>query len=81
MPHVIIRGNNGRRHEVDFEDAEITIEVFANEQNVEIAIEARDEDRPWQKHRFALVNLPRSAFDKAMADAARKCPSSIKAVE
>ena len=81
MPHVIIRGNNGRRHEVDFEDADITVEVFANEQNVEIAIEARDEDRPWQKNRFVLVNLPRSAFDNAMADAARKCPSSIKAVE
>jgi hypothetical protein len=23
MAHVIIRGNNGRRHEVDFENAEI----------------------------------------------------------
>jgi hypothetical protein len=81
MTHVIIRGNNGRRHEVDFEDAEVTVEVFVNEQNVELVIEALDEDRPWRKKRFALVNLPRSDFDKAMADAARKRTSSIKAVE
>ena len=55
MPHVIIRGSNGRRHEVDFEDAEITVEVFANNQNVELVIEALDEGRPWQKKRFALT--------------------------
>jgi hypothetical protein len=29
MPHAIVIGANGRRHEVDFEDAEVTIEVFA----------------------------------------------------
>ena len=81
MPHVIIRGNNGRRHEVDFEKAEITVEIFANGQNVELVIEALDEDRPWQKKRFALVNLPRSEFDKAMANLARKGSSTIKAVE
>lgn len=81
MPHVIIRGNNGRRHEVDFEEAEITVEVFANDQNVELVIEAVDEDRPLQKKRFALVSLPRSEFDKAMADLARKHISAIKAVE
>lgn len=81
MPHVIIRGNNGRRHEVDFEEAEITVEVFANDQNVELVIEALDEGRPWQKKRFALVSLPRSEFDKAMADLARKQSSSFKVVE
>ena len=81
MAHVIIRGDNGRRHEVDFEDAELTVEIFINEQNVELAIEALDEGRPWQKKRFALVNLPRSEFDKAMANTARKRTSSIKAVE
>ena len=81
MTHVIIRGNNGRRHEVDFENAEITVEVFANDQNVELVIEALDEDRPWQKKRFALVSLPRSEFDKAMAELARKHSSAIKVVE
>lgn len=81
MTHVIIRGNNGRRHEVDFEDAEITVEVFANEANVELVIEAVDEDRSSQKKRFALVNLPRSELDKAMAHLARNRNSPIKAVE
>jgi hypothetical protein len=81
LAHVIIRGDNGRRHEVDFEDAELTVEIFIDEQNVGLTIEALDEDRPWQKKRFALVNLPRSEFDKAMANTARKRTSSIKAVE
>ncbi|MCR9140603.1 MAG: hypothetical protein NXI27_31980 [Alphaproteobacteria bacterium] len=81
MTHVIIRGNNGRRHEVDFEDAEVTVEVFVNERCVELVIEALDEDRPLQKKRFALVNLPRADFDRAMAEAARQCKYSIKAVE
>ena len=81
MTHVIIRGNNGRRHEVDFEDAEVTVEVFVNERCVELVIEALDEDRPLQKKRFVLVNLPRADFDRAMAEAARQCKSSIKAAE
>ena len=81
MTHVIIRGNNGRRHEVDFDDAKVTVEIFLNDQNVELVIEAQDEDRPWQKRRFALVNLPRSEFDKAMAVTARKRKSAIKGVE
>ena len=29
MPHAIIRGGDGRRHEVDFEDGEIRIEVYS----------------------------------------------------
>ncbi|TQM89986.1 hypothetical protein [Roseinatronobacter monicus] len=81
MAHVIIRGNNGCRHEVDFEDDQITVEVFVNDHNVELVIEALDEDRPWQKKRFALVNLPRSEFDRAMAETARKGKSAIKVVE
>jgi hypothetical protein len=81
MTHVIIRGKNGRRHEVDFEHAKIAVEVFVNEQCVELVIEALDEDRPFQKKRFALVNLPRGDFDRAMAEAARNRPSPIKAVE
>ena len=34
MPHAIIRGGNGRRHEVDFEGAEIRIEVYFSEETV-----------------------------------------------
>jgi hypothetical protein len=32
MAHAIIRGANGRRHEVDFEGVEITVEVFFSDE-------------------------------------------------
>jgi hypothetical protein len=45
MPHAILRGENGRRHEVDFGDASVRVEIFASEETVEIFIEA-DFDAP-----------------------------------
>jgi hypothetical protein len=36
MPHAIIRGKNGRRHEVDFGAAPIRVEIYASEETVEI---------------------------------------------
>ena len=72
MSHVIIRGENGRRHEVDFGDAELTVSLHASAETVEIAIDADDPDRPSHKRRFALVNIPRHLFSKAMADLARQ---------
>ena len=41
MPQAIIRAGNGRRHEVDFEDAEIRIEVYSSDETVEILVEAQ----------------------------------------
>jgi hypothetical protein len=35
MTHAIIRGENGRRHEVDFGDAPVRVEVYASEETVE----------------------------------------------
>ena len=70
--HVIIRGENGRRHAVDFGDAGITVSQHARAQTVELAIEADVPDRPCHKRRFALVNVPRHLFSKAMADLARQ---------
>ncbi|CUH39346.1 hypothetical protein JSE7799_02070 [Jannaschia seosinensis] len=72
MSHVIIRGENGRRHEVDFGEAEITVSFQASEQTIELAIEADDPDRPSHRKRFALANIPRHLFSKAMADLARQ---------
>ena len=46
MAHAIIRGANGRRHEVDFEGVEITVEVFFSDETVEIVVEAPDDRRP-----------------------------------
>jgi len=72
MPHAIIRGKNGRRHEVDFGDAPIRVEVHASEQVVEISIEAPEDPTPSDKQRFALLNLPRHLFSEAMGEAARR---------
>ena len=81
MPHAIIRGANGRRHEVDFEDAEVTIEVFSGETTIEIVIEAPNDLVPSEHKRFALVNLPRKQFSAALGQAAqRKSATKTRAV-
>ena len=72
MPYVIIRGENGRRHEVDFGEAEITVSLHAGAETIELAIEADGPDRPSHKRRFARMNIPRHLFGKAMADLARQ---------
>ena len=72
MSHVIIRGRNGRRHEVDFGEATLAVELHASEDHVELVIEADDPDRPSDKRRFALVSIPRHLFSQAMADLARR---------
>ena len=70
MPHAIIRGNNCRRREVNFENAETTVEVFVNDQNLELMAEVLKEEYPWQKKCFALISLVRllrSKFAKSVA--------------
>ena len=46
MPHAIIRGRNGRRHEVDFGDLPVRVAVYASEETVEIFVEADFETLP-----------------------------------
>ena len=72
MPHAIIRGANGRRHEVDFGDAPIRVEIYASEETLEIFIEADFEALPEERRRFALLNIPRHLFSEATAVAARR---------
>ena len=72
MPHAIIRGDNGRRHEFDFGDAPVRVEIYASEENVEIFIEADSEMLPQERRRFALLNIPRHLFSEATAAAARR---------
>jgi hypothetical protein len=56
MTHAIIRGQNGRRHEVDFADAPIRVEVYASEETVEIFVEADSETLAEERRRFAILN-------------------------
>ena len=69
MAHAILRSANEGRHEVDFEDAEVTIEVYAGETTIEIYIEAPNDLSP--RKRFALLNLPRDQFSAALGHAAQ----------
>lgn len=72
MPYAIIRGDNGRRHEVDFADALVRVEIYASEETVEIFIEADSEMLPEERRRFAILNIPRHLFSEATAAAARR---------
>jgi hypothetical protein len=70
--HAIIRGSNGRRHEVDFGDSPVRVEVYASEETVEIFVEADSETLPEERRRFALINVPRDQFSHATGEAARR---------
>ena len=72
MPHAIIREANGRRHEVNFGDAPIRVEIYPSAETVEIFIEADLETHPEERRRFALLNIPRHLFSEATAAAARR---------
>src|ERR1700730_15891300 len=71
MPHAIIRGANGRRHEVDFGDAPVRVQIYASDETVEIFIEADFETLPEERRRFELLNLPRHLFSETTGAAAR----------
>jgi hypothetical protein len=64
MPDAIIRGKNGRRHDVDFGDAPVRVEIYSSEETVEIFIEADVETLPEGRRRFAILNIPRHQLAK-----------------
>ena len=76
MPHAIMRGRNGRRHEVDFGDTPVRVEIYSSEETVEILIEADFETVSEQRRRFALLSIPRHLFSEATAAAARRAAKS-----
>ncbi len=67
MPHAIIRGKNGRRHEVDFGAAPIRVEIYASEETVEIFVEADFEMLAEERRRFAIINIPATFLAKLRA--------------
>lgn len=72
MARAIIRGRNGRQHEVDFGDAALKVEVYVSEETVEIFVEADTSTLPEKRRPFALLNLPRHQFSRATGAAARR---------
>ena len=75
MPHAIIRGQNGRRHEVDFGDSPVRVEIHATDETVEILVEADFETHAQERRRFAILNIPRHLFSEASGAAARRAPT------
>ena len=72
MTHAIIRGKNGRRHEVDFGDSPVRVEIYASDETIEIFVEADFETLAEERRRFAIINLPRQQFSQATGEAARR---------
>jgi hypothetical protein len=72
MSYAIIRGKNGRRHEVDFGDSPVRVEVYASEETIEIFVEADFETLPEERRRFAIINVPRHQLSQATGDTARR---------
>lgn len=72
MSQAIIRGGNGRRHEVDFEDAEIRVEVYSGDETVEIVVEAVNDIPSSDRRRFALLSIPKHLFSSALGEAAQR---------
>ena len=77
MSHTIILGKNGRRHEVDFGDDPVRVEVYSSEETVEIIIGADFETLPEGRRRFAILNIPRHQFSVAACAAARRATVGI----
>jgi hypothetical protein len=72
MPHVKIRGRNGRRREVDFGDAPVRVQISSREETVEIFVEADFEMLLEERRRFATLNVPRHQFRGAPGAATRR---------
>jgi hypothetical protein len=70
--HTIIRGASGRRHEIDFGDAQVRVDIYPSEETIEIFVEADFDTLPEERRRFALLNIPRHLFSEATAAAARR---------
>ena len=77
MPYAIIRGANRRRHEVDFGDAPVRVQIYASEETVEIFMEADFETLAEERRRFAILNIPRHLFSEATAAVARRAANPV----
>jgi hypothetical protein len=71
MAHAIIRGKSGRRHEVDFGESPVSVEIHASEDTVEIFVEADFDAYPEERRRFAIINVPLHLFSEAADRMAR----------
>ena len=67
MSHTIILGKNGRRHEVDFGDDPVRVEVYSSEETVEIIIGADFETLPEERRPSQYSTFPATSLAKPPA--------------
>jgi hypothetical protein len=73
----MLRGANGRRHEVDFNEDPVIVKVSMSAATVQITMTAADPGDP-TKGRYVTVALPRDALAAAMAAAAARLDRSVE---
>jgi uncharacterized protein (UPF0261 family) len=69
--YAILRGANGRRHEVDFGDDPVVVEVSMSDVTVQITMTAPGDLDP-NRVRFVTVTVPREQLVAAMAEAVNR---------
>ena len=69
--YAILRGTNGRRHEVDFGDDPIVVEVSMSDITVQITMTVPGDLNP-DRTRFVTVTVPREQLVAAMAQAVNR---------
>jgi hypothetical protein len=69
--YAILRGTNGRRHEVDFGDDPVVVNVAMSDITVQITMTASGDGDP-DRARFVTVTVPREQLVAAMAEAVNR---------
>ena len=77
MSFAIIRGGNGRRHEVDFGGDPVRLDVSIGEATVQITVEATDDPGPSGGRRFATLAVPREELIAALGAALGSRPAAV----
>ena len=69
--YAILRGANGRRHEVDFGDDPVVVNVAMSDITVQITMTASGDPNS-DRSRFVTVTVPREQLVAAMAEAVNR---------
>ena len=69
--HAILRGADGRRHEVDFGDDPVVVTVAMSDMTVQITMTAPGDLDP-DRARFVTLTVPREQLVAAMAEAVNR---------
>jgi hypothetical protein len=79
--YAILRGANGRRHEVDFGDDPVVVEVSMSDITVQITMTVPG-DLNSDRARFVTVTVPQEQLVAAMAEAVnrRSKPSGVTGI-